>query len=405
MTRDEYFDEMGKIHVGRASRLQWGDTNVNVNIGLTREQFTTCKKSLLDQCKYAPWHDIAYLTIARDASLGVDLLATKHFNSRRFCGWSNCHYSMITQQPQMSDSQSATDWKIQEQEPYIALNNEWKTCYNGDDSPMKKWPKDAHSISINGIKHLMCKDGILAHSRYNHLTTLISGLSCHSDIVRRESIKQMHQLYMKKILTLWSYEHDCWICMPHIYDSCFDWVYEATIAGLMGHSGTFPFHGICEIVEGNCNAIPYNENKLREIFKSDIDPTNYDIDLLQWKLSRKSGIVLTNTAILREHQAKARSAYSAKYNKARNKTKFNDKEYVKRIRREIARDQSIYVVNDEIMEWAYNMTTDFFHAFCAYINIQTKTFGIESYCVFKWSKQEILGIFKTMSLVNQCYLC
>ena len=408
MTREEYFDNEGRIHVNRARKQKWGDTKTAIDIGLTRTIFEDAKRSILDEVQsWAPWFDTDYLTIVRRADVGVDVLATKHFNCRRWHGWSDCHYSTISSEPQITDNNSANKWDLDVGEPFIPRDDNWQTGYRGDDSPMGNWPKNTKSVSVNGIHHGMAKDGILAHSRYTNLTTLISGLGCHSDHVRQETVYQMHQLYAKRSVVIWSFEHCCWICMPHEYKVCCDWPFETAIAGLMGHSGCNPIHGISQIVKGECVAIPYDESVLRDIFKQDISPQNYDIDYDQWRRERKTGVVLTNTAILREHQKIAKTKYLEILEKAyQNGTqaKFEKKEYRQKVRRRIAKEESIYVVDDSIYSWAYNLTTDFFHCFDCYVNIQLKTLIVETHCCYCWSSQQVQGIVQAMSLVVGVYI-
>ena len=405
MSREEWFNDQGQIQVGIAKKRLWGAGNTKMDIGVTRAEFEKEKQRLLAITdKYCPWSNTDYLTRIRDASDSVDFMAESHFNCRRFTGYSDCHFSLINTDEQMvySDETDAAKWQIEEEVPFVQLTNPWRSGYKGDDSPMANWPKDSKSVSVNGIWHFMCKEGILAHSRFTHLATLISGLSCHSDIVRRETLKQLNQLHTKKTVVIWSMIHDCWICMPHIYKSCYDWPFETCIHGLLGHGGCNPIHGISEIINGQCAAIPYDEEILTQIFKEDISPENYDIDLDRWRRQRKSGVVLTNTAILRNHQQRARRKYTKEIQKShKNGTlhMFNDKAYRQKIRRKIAKKQSIYVVDDELYEWAYNLTTDFFHCFDAYCHIQLKTLIIETHCCYRWTAKQVVKLPKAMSSV------
>ena len=400
MTRDEWLDDNGCLQVARAKRKQWGATKTKMNIGLTRIEFENCKNKLIADCAlYAPWSNFAHLSRSRDADAAVDLLAFAHYNSRRFTGYSNYHYT-LPKEIKIADEKNSNEWGIEEGARFKTNNDKCRSGYRGDDSPMANWPKDGESVSVNGISHLNCKDGILAHSRYTNITTLISGLSCHSPEVRKETLFQLNRLYNKKTVVIWDCYDNSWFCSKHEYKCCMDWPFETTIAGLMGHSGIHRIHGVSQIINGECVAIPFDENLLNKLFEQDISPDNYDIDLQDWRANKKSGFVLTNTDILREHQRIASAEWVNKLKTAHEKGNlklFDNKEYRQRIRREIARKESIYVVNDELYDWAYNFTTDYFHCFDSYVCGQVKSTIIEQYACQLWSKSEIERVVKAMS--------
>lgn len=406
MTRDEWLDNNGCLHLSRAKRKQWGQLPVKMDVGLTRGEFEACKRELLLECKHwAAWKDFAHLSRSRDAADAVDFLAYAHYNSRRYTGYSRCHYTLLNDTHLCSESESQY-WGVPVGVSINIKNFPWLSSFRGDDSPPRKWPTESKSITTCGIWHAMNKHGILAHSRYSHIATLVSGLSCHSKAVRRETCYQMWCLTRKQKVVIWDLYNSCWICLPHVYKNGMDWPFETTMGGLMGHSGLHRIHGVTQMIKGIPCAIPYDEKIFDQIFENEISPENYDIDLDEWRRNKKSGFVLTNTAILREMQQIAKQEWDILLDKAQRKNqlhKFENEDYVKQKRREIARKESIYVVDDELYQWLYAFTTDLFHCFDGYVCGQFKSSIIEPRCCWNWSPNEVMQSCKRMSCVEYLF--
>lgn len=266
---------------------------------------------------------------------------------------------------------------------------------------MANWKTDVESISMGGIWLFNYRDGLLAHSRYSNIISLISGEGCHSVTVRAECLKQISDLWFLKRLVFWSNKLQCWICQKHISKCCFDWVFECSIMGLMAHGGYHPFHGLTEIFKGETLAVPFNHKYLKYIFEQDMDPRNYNIDYQQWQRDRKSGFVLTTPEIHDHEQAIADEEFGNKLNEIVEKNNLDiltNKKKLQQIRCDIAKQNSICVVNDSPYYWGYNIGTDYFHCFNSYILYQIKTLGIRLNCICKFDRKKSLKCIKDMDI-------
>ena len=399
--RDETLDEDGFVTVGRAIARQWGNTGCKMNGGITRTEYEKrVRKALRKVAQIAQWKTLVEGSRVRNAADGVRLLAQYTFNSRRTSGHSEYNYNSVdTSKIEYASQDKAKEWGMNEDDPFIHFKD-WHTGYGGDDAAMSKWPKEALTISVNGVKGLIYKNGWLAHSRYAHVATLVSSQGCHSTLVRNQTLKQLSQLSKLKKFKIPCETHQCWILMKHDYESCFDWVYEEAICGYFGHSSTTPLHGITEFIDGQPASVKFDHKVFDHLLLNPISPVNYNIDFDEWQSQHKYGYVLTNTRIYKEMCRIAHYAFVEEYQAIRNKGneyKFNDAKFVKDLRRDIASKNAIYCVNDEMFEWEYNQSTDLFHAFNKYCFNHVKTLGIESHCSSKYEFKDSKRIFKQFS--------
>lgn len=392
MSRRKWFRPNGTVAQTRATRIRWGDTNVPVSTGLTRGQYhkriQECKDRVM---QHSPWVQVSRTTRVRDVSQALALLAMDHFDSVMVVGHSTLSYHAIAHKRiKYADDNITSEWGIAEGEPYQTVWDECdgRSCYKGDDASIKNMPKDWGSTTIGGVWGQWFKNGHLHHSPYCNIATIISGEGCHSPIVKHFAMKQMSMLCQLKKLVFWSQKLQCWILMKNESDSCFDWVFETSITGLIGHSGLYFLHGVTKMCQGDPYGVPYNRKLLKQLFITDIDPSHYSIDLDEWKQERKSGFVLT-TPEIHTFQAKLASKEFVKcYREAESKgkeDKFEDLSYCTKIRRQIANDFGICVAGNNSFKWYYNLITDFFHAFNNYVLYQIKGIGIGMHGMNKYS--------------------
>ena len=402
MTHEEYFDNEGKIQVSNAKLKKWGNTNAKINVGLTRNELEVWTEKQIDFCRIlAEWHNVNKKTRVRRADEAVEMYFYVHFNCRRAWGHSLLHYSQFTSDDiTYATIEESNFWGIDIDEPVITINMDVLTGYKSDDARFKNWPKVVGSVSVGGVWVFLWKDGKLSHSRFSFVATLISGEGCHSEVVREESLRQMSQLTDLKYIKTWSKEHCCWICVTHVNDCGFDWPFETAISGLLGHSSDQPFHGITQFIEGEPVAIPLDDKFLDELFIADIPVSNYDIDFNEWTQKKKSGIVLTTPEIYDYFADIAENEFDRKLGAAKTqkaKSKFDDKTYCQRLRCDIAWNESTYVNNKRLFNWQYNVGTDPFHAFGVFQNTYIRCSILEAVCVNRYQREQITGIFGTMS--------
>ena len=133
------------------------------------------------------------------------MLAKDHFDSRRTITVSNMHHSMINVNDiKIADEDCINTWGIEPGEPFVDLKRDCRSGYKGDDASMLNWPTSSSSVSLGGIWGFFWRDGLLSHSRYSNISTIISGEGCHSQTVREESLKQMSDLWNLNKLVFWS---------------------------------------------------------------------------------------------------------------------------------------------------------------------------------------------------------
>ena len=388
---------------GRRVSKRWGDTDAIVSTGLTRTEYEQCRKEEIDRInQYSPWKQISQTTRVRDAPSALALLAMDHFDSIRVVGTSNMCHSMIDNNDKLiADSRDAMQWDIVEGEPFMEIQKDCRSGYKGDDADMQNWPTEADSISLCGVWGFFWRAGLLAHSRYSNIVTLISGEGCHSPIVKKEAMKQMTDLCNLKKLVFWSNMAQCWICMYHRTKCCFDWPFECSVTGLLNHGGIHPFHGLKEIDNGVPLAIPFNYKLMKHIFKCDIDPRNYNINFREWQTSKKSGYVLTTPEIHWYEQQIAKTQWLKCIRDARAKNdleKFNDIHKCQEMKRAICAQESICVVDVSRYKWRYNLCTDFFHCFNSYMLYHIKTLGMRMHCLCHYDRSESIACIQEMRL-------
>ena len=132
-----------------------------------------------------------------------------------------------------------------------------------------------------------------------------------------------------------------------------------------------------------------------------MDPRNYNIDYQQWQRDRKSGFVLTTPEIHDHEQAIADEEFGNKLNEIVEKNNLDiltNKKKLQQIRCDIAKQNSICVVNDSPYYWGYNIGTDYFHCFNSYILYQIKTLGIRLNCICKFDRKKSLKCIKDMDI-------
>lgn len=395
----------GDIVTSQATPIKWGNSNIAISTGLTRQQFIDRKQAELTRiASNAPWQYVNKFTRVRNAIEALQMLASDHYDSSCVAGITALHHSLTGEIPvNIADECNATQWDIAEGDPFKVLSN--FHAFSGkksDDSPSQNWPTEVNSITIGGIWGFFWKPGMLAHSRYSCVASIISAESCHSLTVRLETMKQMSDLTNLKQLVFWSNVDACWICIPKHTNGCgYDWVFETSVCGVLGHMSTYCLHGISEIINGEPQAIPFEISKLTEIFLADIDPANYDIDLAVWKLNCHSGYVLTTPEIYDRYVEIANEKFSEKLEQARLKKKlhkFTDDKYVQQIRNEIAKTAKIYVNNTSQYTWRYNLSTDYFHAFDAYIFHLVQILGLTIHVVNRFAPQDSISCIQGMHI-------
>lgn len=393
---------MCETETGRAQPMTWGDTNVQISTGLTRQQYIERQQQCYDRLeKECKWTQVNKSSRVRNACEALALLASDHFDSPRVIGLSTMHHSLVDKS-EITQADEPNEWGIREGEPFIVMDSSHsRSGYKSDDGNMANWPMVVENVSLGGIWGFFFTDGLLAHSRYSSMATIISGEGCHSSLVKRESRKQMSDLSLLEKLVFWSNIHQCWMCLRHSNKCCFDWVFESAVSGLMGHSGNHCLHGITQMFEGNPYAIPFNIGLLKKIFLEDIDPSNYNIDYEEWRTNKKSGFVLTTPEIHDYEKNLFYEKYLEKLQEAQSQKKlhlFNNAEYRRKICCEIANSESICVVEHNPYPWRYNLSTDYFHCFCSYNLYQLKVLGLEMHSVNKFSMEDSTTCIKDMGI-------
>lgn len=401
MERQEHTDENGCIYEGQAQRLNWGDSNVKINIGLSRNQFNHSKSNEIDRCKeLAEWGSIPESTRIRNAADGLTLLASDHWHSNRTAGHSNFNHEIFKNDNIFYANESqAQNLGIDIGDAVFNVEKRLKSGFKADDAPMSNWPTETSSKTIGGVWGFFWKNGSLAHSRYSNVCTIVSGEGVHSLVVRHAILCQMSQLTKCKKVVFWCWINLCWICIPHSFLCCFDWPFECAIGGFLGHTSNYPYHGICEFINGECAAIEFNTQKLSTIFEE--DNIVFDFNFEDWQRERRNGIVLTTTKCIKYQQEMASTRYYHLLSQAQKQGKlhlFNNKKYRMTKRRQIAHDLQVYIVKDAYTEWEYNMSTDYFHAFDAYVLNMVKLVFFESHCCFKYYKNETKTVCKNMKI-------
>ena len=395
----------GTIVSNNARPMKWGDTNISISTGLTRQQYIDRKKAELSRIENnAPWEYINKFTRVRSATEALACLASDHFDSEGVVGISDLHHSLTLDIPvEIADEADARRWKIAEGDPFKVLSQfHALSGKKSDDSPSHNWPTEIGSITMGGIWCFFWQDGILAHSRYSSMATIVSAESCHSTTVRLETMKQMSDLTNLKQLVFWSNQVACWICIPEHTSGCgYDWVFESSVCGLLGHMSIYCLHGISEIINGKPQAVPFEISTLTKIFLEDIDPSNYSINLDTWELNCYSGHVLTTPEIHDKYCEIANDRFAAKLEDARIKNqlhKFANPKYVQQIRNEIAKEEKIYVNNPNPYNWRYNLSTDYFHAFDAYIFHLLVSMGMSIHIVNRMENKASIDCIASMGI-------
>ena len=404
MERETELNDDGIAYECKASRLPWGNTNVKMNVGLSVNQFRTRKQEEIDRCNdFAPWIDIPDCTIVRNAAEAVIFLCSDHWHSNRTTGHSNFNYQNVSLNDlKYANDDDAKQWNIEVHDPFIDALPLLKTGFKADDAPMSNWPTETNSKTIGGIWGFFWKKGLLAHSRYSCVASIISGEGCHSNLVRYEILKQLSTLSGLKIVKFWCWNLSCWICIQHKFLCCFDWPFECSIGGFLGHTSNFPFHGICEFIKGECFAIKYDESKFKKMFEDGISRENLNINFDEWVQNEKSGIVLTTTECIQNQAERAQRVYLYELENADKNGMLeelsNNKQKITTLRRKIASDLSVYVIKNFIYNWEYSMITDYFHAFNTYILYSIKLLGLQSHCVFKNSILQTRQVFSAIKI-------
>ena len=236
MERPEYTDNDGCVREGKAKLLPWGNSTAKMNIGLTKNQFKKGYDICVARCaEIAEWYDVNKSTRVRNAADALKLLTSDHWHSNRVIGYSHFHHKTITKDDiKTAEYEDSIKYGIPSGDPFVAFPKLLKSGYKGDDAPMANWPTICKSKTTGGIWGFFWKKGVLAHSRFSHLSTINSGEGVHSWTVRYEILKQMSVLSKLQYVVFWSWINGSWICIPHRHCSGFDWPFECTIGGLLG---------------------------------------------------------------------------------------------------------------------------------------------------------------------------
>ena len=236
MVRPEFMDSNGCVREGKAQRLPWGESNVKINVGISKNQFKKCYDECVDRCaEIAEWYNISNLTRIRNAPDALTLLTSDHWQSNRTIGHSYFHHeTIVSDQIQIAEYDQSIQWDIEIGDPYVCVDKILKSGYKGDDGPMKNWPTVSKSKTTAGIWGFFWKKGALAHSRYSNICTLTSGEGVHCVTVKNAILKQMSDLSATKWIVFWSWINGCWVCIPHHHCAGFDWPFECAVANLLG---------------------------------------------------------------------------------------------------------------------------------------------------------------------------
>ena len=236
MERPEYLDDNGCVREGKATRLPWGDSNVKINVGITRNQLKQGYDACVDRCaEMAEWYNITLATRVRYAPDALTLLCNDHWDSTRTIGYSYFNHKNVTRDDIVTaGKEDSIRWGIKAGDPFVHFKRVLKSGFKGDDGPMKNWPTECKSKTTGGIWGFFWKQGVLAHSRFSNISTINSGEGVHSSTVRNAILQQMADLSKLDKIVFWSWQNGCWICYEHEHLTGFDWPFECTIGGLLG---------------------------------------------------------------------------------------------------------------------------------------------------------------------------
>lgn len=404
MQHNNIINDGGLACHSKATRLPWGDTNVKINVGLTNKQFKKRKKQETERCaNHSSWTKVPESTIVRQASEALTFLISDHWHSKSTFGHSKFNYQSVSvNNLKYATVDDATYWGIDENDPFIHVLPLLKSGFKADDAPMPNWPTETASKTIGAIFGFFWKNGLLSHSRYSAIVTIISGEGCHSNVVRYEILTQLSDLSKISVIVFWCFNFNCWICIDHKFLCCFDWPFECSIGGFLGPTSKLPFHGLCQFIDGECLAVNFDESKLKQLFESEIPVSNFDIDFDEWTRESKSGYVLTTTKCIQYQAKRAQKCYINALAKAESDGTIErlccNGNKLMNLRRKIAHQLCVYTIKNPICEWEYSFITDFFHAFNNYNLYTIKLLGLQTHCIFKNPTNQSKQIFSSIQI-------
>ena len=403
MVRPEFVDSNGCVHEGRAQRLPWGNSDVKINVGISKNQFKKCYDECIERCaEIAPWYNLSPLTRVRNAPDALTLLTSDHWQSNRTIGYSYFHHeTIVSNEILIAECDESQEFGIEIGDPYVKIDKILKSGYKGDDGPMKNWPTISKSKTTAGLWGFFWKKGALAHSRYSNINTLSSGEGVHSVTVKTAILQQMADLCAMQWIVFWSWINGCWVCIRHRHCAGFDWPFECAVANLLGPTSDAPFHGITEFIKGAPVYVPFDRKILTKIFLDDMSPDKYDIDYNEWKTQEKSGVVLTTSEIMHDMQEKFNIAWNNLLTNAHSNGtlyKFNDEKFRQTQARKISHRLSIYVNNVSMYQWDYHLSTDLFHGVDTHIRYIFNWIVLYSHCVLRNTLNDTLAVVNAIGL-------
>ena len=386
MVQAHLFDDNGHFYLGRACRKKWGDTGVLMDSGPSYAKISECIQEEIQRIEnLAPWTRDSHLSQWRSAFDALTCLVSDHLDSECVSGYSYFHYKLINEDDLLIvNDDIAAEWNIDVGEKYHIWEQPLRTSLKGDDSKFKKWPQASNNVSLVFIFAFLWNCG-LAHCKFSSMCTLISGESCHSEIVKSNVQEQVVEMNIHKKLVVWCDKKQCWCCYHLKFHFCSDWIFECSVFGLSSPTSKYFCHGIAKLEKGDPRPIEDNAEKLWDAFDEGIIPANFDIDLESCLENEIDGYCLTNNDIIQYY-----GEYFVKelaITKKNGKKNWEDLEYQKKRRNVTAKNSRTGLLYNP-SNWYYCLLTETFHAFDAYVAHLIKYAIFAVFCGFTWHRDE-----------------